>query len=122
MKLLGGEKWSRADVIALIGVAAAIFAIPGMPKLLSCDGEKPTTPAAIVRITVDGRPKEGVEAYLEQHPTEPALTDQAGQAIISLKASEKREKGERACVSLPSAIKPTCNMEEPDQTFKFQFP
>jgi len=32
MKLLGG-KWSRGDLLALLGVIAAVLAIPGMPKL-----------------------------------------------------------------------------------------
>jgi hypothetical protein len=32
MKLLGG-KWSRGDLLALLGVLAALLAIPGMPKL-----------------------------------------------------------------------------------------
>jgi hypothetical protein len=33
MKLLGGQ-WSRGDILALVGVIAAVFAIPGMPKLI----------------------------------------------------------------------------------------
>jgi hypothetical protein len=59
MKLLGGS-WSRGDVLALMGVLAAVLAIPGMPKLLHLDsdnsskqrsmpetaGEKPPIPAA----------------------------------------------------------------------------
>jgi hypothetical protein len=32
MKLLGG-KWSRGDLLALLGVIAAVLAIPGMPKI-----------------------------------------------------------------------------------------
>lgn len=36
MKLLGG-KWSRGDILALIGVLAAVLAIPGMPKLFHWD-------------------------------------------------------------------------------------
>lgn len=30
MKLMGG-KWSRGDALALVGVVAAVLAIPGMP-------------------------------------------------------------------------------------------
>jgi hypothetical protein len=33
-------QWSKGDVLALIGVVAAILAIPGMPKLLQWDSEK----------------------------------------------------------------------------------
>lgn len=36
MKLLGG-KWSRGDVFALLGVVAAVLAIPGMPRLFHWD-------------------------------------------------------------------------------------
>ena len=36
MKVLGG-KWSKGDIIALLGVIAAILAIPGMPKLFHWD-------------------------------------------------------------------------------------
>jgi hypothetical protein len=39
MKLLGG-KWSKGDILALIGVAAAVLAIPGMPKLFHWDSDK----------------------------------------------------------------------------------
>ena len=42
MKLLGG-KWSRGDVFALLGVLAAILAIPGMPKLLHWDSDALST-------------------------------------------------------------------------------
>ena len=38
MKLLGG-KWSRGDLLALLGVIAAVLAIPGMPKLLHFDSD-----------------------------------------------------------------------------------
>jgi hypothetical protein len=38
MKLLGG-KWSRGDFLALLGVIAAILAIPGMPRLFHWDSE-----------------------------------------------------------------------------------
>jgi hypothetical protein len=54
MKLLGG-KWSRGDLLALLGVIAAVLAIPGMPKLFHWDSDsssihvetpaKPLTPA-----------------------------------------------------------------------------
>lgn len=40
MKLLGG-KWSKGDILALIGVMAAILAIPGMPKLMHWDDRNP---------------------------------------------------------------------------------
>jgi hypothetical protein len=33
MKLLGGD-WSRGDLLALLGVVAAVLAIPGMPPIL----------------------------------------------------------------------------------------
>jgi hypothetical protein len=42
MKLLGGE-WSRGDLLAVIGVVAAILAIPGMPKLLHWDSDSSST-------------------------------------------------------------------------------
>lgn len=44
MKLLGG-KWSRGDLLALLGVVAAVLAIPGMPKLFHWDSESSTRPA-----------------------------------------------------------------------------
>jgi hypothetical protein len=47
MKLRGGE-WSKGDVlaflgllVAVVGVAAAILGIPGMPKLVHWDSESP---------------------------------------------------------------------------------
>ena len=42
MKLLGG-KWSRGDVFALLGVVAAVLAIPGMPKLFHWDFDSSST-------------------------------------------------------------------------------
>ncbi len=42
MKLLGG-KWSRGDLLALLGVIAAILAIPGMPKLFHWDSDSSST-------------------------------------------------------------------------------
>jgi hypothetical protein len=42
MKLLGG-KWSRGDLLALLGVIAAVLAIPGMPKLFHWDTDPSTT-------------------------------------------------------------------------------
>lgn len=42
MKLLGG-KWSRGDILALLGVLAAALAIPGMPKLFHWDSESGST-------------------------------------------------------------------------------
>jgi len=42
MKLLGG-KWSRGDILALLGVLAAALAIPGMPKLFHWDSESEST-------------------------------------------------------------------------------
>jgi hypothetical protein len=42
MKLLGG-KWSRGDVFALLGVLAAVLAIPGMPKLFHWDSDSSST-------------------------------------------------------------------------------
>lgn len=41
MKLLGG-KWSRGDFLALLGVIAAVLAVPGMPKLFHWDSEPPS--------------------------------------------------------------------------------
>jgi len=38
MKLLGGQ-WSKGDLLALLGVIAAVLAIPGMPKLLHFDSD-----------------------------------------------------------------------------------
>src|SRR5947209_5550617 len=38
MKLTGG-KWSRGDLIALLACAAAVLAVPGMPKLFHWDQE-----------------------------------------------------------------------------------
>jgi hypothetical protein len=38
MKLLGGQ-WSRGDILALVSVIAAVFAIPGMPKLFHWDSD-----------------------------------------------------------------------------------
>src|ERR1035441_9399007 len=40
MKLLGG-KWSRGDLVTLLGVIAAVLAIPGLPKLFHWDTERP---------------------------------------------------------------------------------
>lgn len=42
MKLLGG-KWSRGDILALLGVLAAVLTIPGMPKLFHWDSESSAT-------------------------------------------------------------------------------
>ncbi len=42
MKLLGG-KWSRGDLLALLGVIAAVLAIPGMPKLFHWDSDSSST-------------------------------------------------------------------------------
>src|ERR1700732_418823 len=42
MKLLGG-KWSRSDVFALLGVLAAVLAIPGMTKLFHWDSNSSST-------------------------------------------------------------------------------
>jgi len=41
MKALGG-KWSKGDIIALLGVIAAVLAIPGMPKLFHWDSTDPS--------------------------------------------------------------------------------
>jgi hypothetical protein len=38
MKLLGGQ-WSKGDLLALLGVIAAVLAIPGMPKFFHFDSE-----------------------------------------------------------------------------------
>jgi hypothetical protein len=43
MKLLGGN-WSKGDILALLGVIAAILAIPGMPRLFPWSSE-PAQPA-----------------------------------------------------------------------------
>jgi hypothetical protein len=51
MKLLGG-KWSRGDLLALLGVIAAVLAIPGMPKLLHFDSDSSSKPGTIT----DGKP------------------------------------------------------------------
>lgn len=42
MKLLGG-KWSRGDILALVGLIAAVLAVPGMPKLFHWDSESSTS-------------------------------------------------------------------------------
>lgn len=54
MKTLGGDEWSRGDAIALIGVLvaivgsiAAVFAIPGMPKLLHLDSDGSAPPTHV---------------------------------------------------------------------------
>jgi hypothetical protein len=44
MKLRGGE-WSKGDIFALVGVVAAVLAIPGMPKLLHWDSDSGVKPA-----------------------------------------------------------------------------
>jgi hypothetical protein len=46
MKLLGGQ-WSKGDFLALLGVIAAILAIPGMPKLFHWDSDASHGPAII---------------------------------------------------------------------------
>jgi hypothetical protein len=46
MKLLGGQ-WSKGDFLALLGVIAAILAIPGMPKIFHWDRDAPHGPAMI---------------------------------------------------------------------------
>jgi hypothetical protein len=43
MKLLGG-KWSKGDFLALLGVIAAVLAIPGMPKLFHWDSDSTSMP------------------------------------------------------------------------------
>ena len=61
MKLLGG-KWSKGDILALLGVIAAVMAIPGMPKLLHFDfdsskhGEAPGTTTGGKPSTLTTRP------------------------------------------------------------------
>jgi hypothetical protein len=47
MKLRGGN-WSKGDLLALIGVAAAILAIPGMPKLLHLDSDSSSKQAQTI--------------------------------------------------------------------------
>src|SRR6266851_6114526 len=41
MKLLGGD-WSKGDLLALLGVLAAILAIPGMPKIFPWGSDIPS--------------------------------------------------------------------------------
>lgn len=133
MKLRGGEQWTRGDVLALIGVVAAIIgggaailAIPGMPKIVDWDSKnKPTEekPTAVARITVGGRPsEERLKTYFERHIDE-AVWSEAGVAIIRLRPGEKPDRNERVCVVLPSAAEPVCAFPDgPDQTYKFEFP
>ena len=52
MKLLGG-KWYKGDVFALLGVIAAVLAIPGMPKLFHWDSDSSSTHAG--KILHNGR-------------------------------------------------------------------
>jgi hypothetical protein len=47
MKLLGGN-WSKGDLLALIGVLAAILAIPRITKLFHLDSEVPSAPVQVI--------------------------------------------------------------------------
>jgi hypothetical protein len=49
MKLLGGS-WSKGDLFALLGVIAAILAIPGMPKLFHFDSDPSPKPAETTNV------------------------------------------------------------------------
>jgi hypothetical protein len=53
MKLLGGQ-WSKGDFLALLGVVAAILAIPGMPKLFHWDSDTPHGPTIIADPRIPG--------------------------------------------------------------------
>jgi hypothetical protein len=55
MKLLGG-KWSRGDLLALLGVIAAVLAIPGMPKLLHFDSDSSSKHVETPGTAADGKP------------------------------------------------------------------
>lgn len=63
MKLLGGA-WSRGDVFALLGVIAAVLAIPGMPKLFHWDSDSPYNPRHASPTA--GQIKQGTPALLPQ--------------------------------------------------------
>ncbi len=55
MKLLGG-KWSTGDLLALLGVVAAVLAIPGMPKLFHFDSDSSSKHFETPGTTTDTKP------------------------------------------------------------------
>src|ERR1700730_4919664 len=80
MKLLGGS-WSRGDILALVGVVAAILAIPGMPKLLHLDSTD--------------LPKKALPpiAAIDLKPATPASNDAAEKEAIEKKVASELAEG-----------------------------
>lgn len=56
MKIFGGD-WSKGDVIALVGVGAAVLAIPGMPKIFHWDAENQATLTGTANANVQLEPR-----------------------------------------------------------------
>jgi hypothetical protein len=73
MKLLGG-KWSRGDLLALLGVIAAVLAIPGMPKFFHWDSDSSAT-----HIETPGTTKEPRLAIPEPKPVQKSRDASSGQ-------------------------------------------